>query len=133
MGNEKLMWVVSIAFTGIHHGAAITEEEYQERLALLEEYKEEIAQTRKIIAAIDDYQTWPYEKQVNYAVASILSLREKKSEESMDFSDCALTKEEQVARVQEALDEIRQFEDCAKGEAEVQEIETYEDCAKNTK
>lgn len=133
MGNEKLMWVASIAFTGIHHGVAITEEEYQERLALLDEYKDEIAQTRKIISSIEEFQTWPYEKQVNYAVASILSLREKKSEESMDFSDCALTKEEQIARVQKALDEIRQFEDCAKGENKVQEVETYEDCAKNTK
>lgn len=129
MSNDPaLMWVAAMAFTDVHHGIAITEEEFQRRLALLDDYKDEIAEARKIIASIKEFQTWPYEKQVNYAVVTLLSLREKKNNESIDFS----TKEAQIARVSAALEELRQYDDCAK-EQGVEEVETYDNCAKNIK
>lgn len=131
MANDSVMsWIATLAFMGINDNSTITEEEYQKRLGILEEYKEEISKTRTIISSTPEFETWSYEKKVNFIVTSILNLRAKKIEDinNPDFSDFILTKEDQLKRVSEALKEIRQFDDCAKDPNEVEEI-TFDDCA----
>lgn len=132
MANDSVMsWIATLAFMGINDNSTITEEEYQKRLGILEEYKEEISKTRTIISSTPAFETWSYEKKVNFIVTSILNLRAKKIEDinNPDFSDCILTKEDQLKRVSEALKEIRQFDDCAKDPNEVEEEITFDDCA----
>lgn len=131
MANDLVMsWIATLAFMGINDNSTITEEEYQKRLGILEEYKEEISKTRTIISSTQEFETWSYEKKVNFIVTSILNLRAKKIENinNPDFSDCILTKEDQLKRVSEALKEIRQFDNCVKDPNEVEEI-TFDDCA----
>lgn len=76
--DEEMSWVAAHAFTDEHHGSAITEAEFEHRMSLLDEYKDEVVQTRSTIEANPDFSSWTYEQQINYAANSIVELKNQK-------------------------------------------------------
>ena len=76
--NDEISWIASKVFTDEHYGRAITREEYQQRLKLEEEYKDEIELAKLMIKNNPQVSELSYKDQINLSANLIMELREKK-------------------------------------------------------
>lgn len=81
--------LAATVFTDVHHGRAITEEEFEHLENLKETYKEEIEQARRMIATNADFNNLSYEEKVTFCLNLIkdlkrLNLAAKKLEETVN-------------------------------------------------
>ena len=81
--------LAATVFTDVHHGRAITEEEFEHLENLKETYKEEIEQARIMIATNADFNNLSYEEKVTFCLNLIkdlkrLNLAAKKLEETVN-------------------------------------------------
>ena len=81
--------LAATVFTDVHHGRAITEEEFEHLENLKETYKEEIEQARIMIATNADFNNLSYEEKVTFCLNLIkdlkrLNLAVKKLEETVN-------------------------------------------------
>jgi len=76
---EDVAWVAAHAFTDVHHGNAITDQEYALRCEMMKYYEPALEQVRERIAAMPDFKTWTYENQINYAASTMVELGDPKN------------------------------------------------------
>ncbi len=80
MSREELRWLASRTFSDEHSGIALSEEELKLRLALEEEYHDEIREAGSIVKSRPGFDSLPYEDKINLAADLIIELHSKKAE-----------------------------------------------------
>lgn len=71
---EDISWIAAHAFTDVHHGNAISEEEFKHRMRMMKYYEPALEQVREKLATMPDFATWSYENQINYAASTMVKL-----------------------------------------------------------
>ena len=69
-------------FADIHHGTAISKEEFDYRKKLEEDYKEEINEAKVIISAHTNFNNLPYEDKIIFCIELLKELRIKNNKDS---------------------------------------------------
>lgn len=75
--NESMYRVAATVFTDVHHGRAISEEEFKQDKKLLEILKQEIEQAKKIVATDPNFNSLSYQEKIDYVYELINRLRSK--------------------------------------------------------
>lgn len=83
--DEQFLWMAAHSFTDEHYGSAISEEELANRLMLLEDYKDEIAQAREILKNTPGFADLEYNAKIQYA-ANLISKLSHANEETVTKS-----------------------------------------------
>ncbi|MBQ9833585.1 MAG: hypothetical protein IJO33_00095 [Bacilli bacterium] len=77
--DERISWLASRVISDEHFGVSLTEEELDRRLALEEDYKDEIALAKLMLQNNPNFVDLPVKEQINLAANLILELRERKT------------------------------------------------------
>lgn len=81
--DEEISWIASKVFSDEHYGRALTEVELQQRKALEEEYKEEIALAKLMLANNSKFIELPFKTKINISANCIMELRELRNSNNM--------------------------------------------------
>ena len=80
--SETECALAATVFTDIHHGTAISEEEFDYRKKLEEDYKEEINEAKVIISTHPTFNNLPYEDKIIFCIELLRKLRIKNNKDS---------------------------------------------------
>lgn len=75
--DERMCRIAATVFTDVHHGTAITKEESDYHDKLLEVYKQEIAEAKKIVKEDSNFESLSYNEQIEFVVELLDKLRIK--------------------------------------------------------
>ena len=78
--DNAMAWVATQVFSDEHLGIAITNDELDKRLKLMEEYKDEIELVKLLIKNNPNFENLSFENKVNFVANMIIELRNKKEE-----------------------------------------------------
>ena len=73
--DETMAWIASQGFSDEHFGSAISETEYENRKKVMEDYKVEIEEVKNILLTKPEFNTWDYERQINYVANMLVELK----------------------------------------------------------
>lgn len=91
--------LAATVFTDVHHGRAITEEEFEHLESLKETYKEEIEEARTMIATNADFNNLSYEEKVTFCLNLIKELKKNKLEGLKSTLEAAKKLEETIDKI----------------------------------
>jgi len=78
--DETMAWIASQVFSDEHFGSAISEVEYENRKKLMDDFRFEIEEAKSILLAKPEFNSWDYEKQINYVANLLMELKHSKQE-----------------------------------------------------
>lgn len=106
--DEAMNRVAATVFTDVHHGTAITKAEADYHDKLLEVYKQEIEEAKKIVKEDSNFESLSYSEQIEFVVELLHKLRIKN--QGYKEIDIQLNDEpqEKFADVNELLDTVSQ-------------------------
>lgn len=78
--NNNMVGQQIQVFSDEHFGSAITNDELDERLKLMEEYKDEIGLVKEVVKNNPNFENLSYENKINFVANMIVGLRNKREE-----------------------------------------------------
>ena len=78
--DNDMAWLAAQVFSDEHFGSAITNDELDERLKLMEEYKDEIGLVKEVVKNNPNFENLSYENKINFVANMIVGLRNKREE-----------------------------------------------------
>lgn len=78
--DETMAWIAAQVFSDIHFGSAISEVEYENRKKVMDNFRVEIEEAKSILLAKPEFNSWDYEKQINYVANLLMELKHSKQE-----------------------------------------------------
>lgn len=78
--DNDMAWLAAQVFSDEHFGSAITNDELDERLKLMEEYKDEIKLVKILIKDNPNLENLSFENKINFVANMIVGLRNKREE-----------------------------------------------------
>ena len=76
--DEEISWIASKVFMDEHYGSALTEEEFQLRKEMEEDYKDEIALAKLMLENNPQFSELSLKDKINLSANLIMELREIK-------------------------------------------------------
>ena len=77
--DEEISWIASKVFSDKHYSSTLTEEELQQRIAIEEDYKEEIALAKLMLQNNPQFSELSFKDKINLSANLIMQLREKRT------------------------------------------------------
>ncbi len=78
--DNDMAWLAAQVFSDEHFGSAITNDELDERLKLMEKYKDEIGLVKEVVKNNSNFENLSYENKINFVANMIVGLRNKREE-----------------------------------------------------
>ena len=78
--DETMGWIASHVFSDIHFGGPMSEAEYENRKKIMEDYKVEIEEVKEILLSKPEFNSWDYERQINYVANMLVDLKHNKQQ-----------------------------------------------------